>query len=604
MELKIYGTCLLAAAFFVFGFSGQRGPTGTESSLRCDKLPATISTPRGQGGKPPCSIEKADTLFRLTSSQDEWVRKTLAEMTLRERIAQMIISNTFGEYYEENSPEYERLKNLCRTEKIGGFIFFQGTSSGYARLSNKLQELSEIPLLISADFERGTAMRVSDGTLFPNNMAIGATRNPELAYRMGRLIARESRLLGVHQNYSPVCDVNNNPNNPIINVRSFGEDPELVSIMSEMMLKGLQEGKVIATAKHFPGHGDTEIDSHKDLPILNFSIERLNRIELIPFKNAIDNGVLSVMVAHLSFPALEPEPNVPASLSEKIVNGLLVHDLGFEGLIVTDALNMKGITKYFSTSEVAVMCVKAGIDLILMPLDEKASIDAIEQAVRNGNIKESRIDYSVEKILKAKAWLGLNEERYVNSADVYKVINTIESSELSQQIADESITLVKDEQGVIPLRDSVSRIMVLNLGDLNASQGPQYFSKKVKEYYPDILSGDSVSNIVESASDCGYIIVAIYAKVKAWTGEISIKQRDREIVNTLASLGKKMIVISFGNPYLLKEFPSVPGYMCAYGDAETSISAALRVLSGKIGIKGKLPVSVTDEYRFGWGIER
>lgn len=583
-RLKTLRYSLLALAFAAFGFPEQER-MGTDKNV----------CPTKAG---------ADTLFRLTTTQDEWVRNTLSKMTLRERIAQMIISNTFGEYYEESSPEYKRLKNLCQTENIGGFIFFKGTSSGYARLSNKLQEMSEIPLLISADFERGTAMRVTDGTLFPYNMAIGATRNPELAYRMGKLIARESRLLGVHQNYSPVCDVNNNPNNPIINVRSFGEDPELVSLMSEMMLKGLQEEKVIATAKHFPGHGDTEIDSHKDLPILNFSAERMNRIELVPFKNAVKNGVLSVMVAHLSFPELEPEPNVPASLSEKIVTGLLGQQLGFEGLVVTDALNMKGITKYFSTSDVAVMCVKAGIDLILMPTNERGTIDAIENAVIGGEITEERINRSVEKILRAKAWLGLNEDRYVNSADVYKVINTIESNELSQQIADESITLVKDDQGVVPLKDSESKIMLLNLGDLNASQGAQYFSGKVKEYYPNMLLADTVSNIVEAALECEYIIVAIYAKVKAWTGEISIKQEDREKVNSLASLGKKAIVISFGNPYLLKEFPSVPCYVCAYGDAETSINAALRALSGKIRIKGKLPVSITDEYRFGWGIEK
>ena len=252
---------------------------------------------------------------------DEFIKNKLSQMTLREKIAQMIISSTIPENFTENSAEFKKLKRLSEQTKVGGFIFFKGSSIDYAKLSNKLQSFSETPLLISADFERGTKMRVTDGAMFPNNMAIGATNNTDLSYKMGLEVARETRLLGVHQNYAPVCDVNNNPNNPIINVRSFGEDPQLVSKMSAGMIKGLQENKVIATAKHFPGHGDTEVDSHNDLPVLNFSIDRLNSIELVPFKNAIENNVMSVMIAHLSFPELEQQVNVPASLSPLLLTG-------------------------------------------------------------------------------------------------------------------------------------------------------------------------------------------------------------------------------------------------------------------------------------------
>lgn len=546
-----------------------------------------------------------------TPSQEQWVRQKLTTMTTRDKIAQMVISSTFGENYDESSGEYKRMSKLCKEDKIGGFIFFKGSSSGYANLSNKLQELSETPLLISADFERGTGMRVTDGTLFPNNMAIGATGNPSLAYKMGLVIARESRSLGVHQNYAPVCDVNNNPNNPIINVRSFGEDPKLVSRMSEMMIKGLQEGSVIATAKHFPGHGDTEIDSHKDLPVLNFSMDRLNQIELVPFKNAVEKNVMSVMIAHLSFPELEPIPNVPASLSESIVQGLLIDKLGFNGLIVTDALNMKGITKYFSPSQVAVMCVKAGIDLILMPMDETAAIDAIEKAVADGDITSERIDKSAEKILKAKSWLGLNENKYVNSADVYKNVNTLESNLLAQQIANESITLVKDDFNVIPLKKK-SKILVLNLSDGKDNGNSAAFSAGIKERFPDAEIIDITSEIAdgelsivaeENLKSFDYVVAAVYAKVRFGTGKISVLPSQARLLNSFPDK-TKLAVISFGNPYILKEFPDIPSYICAYGDADVSINAVFMAIMGEIRIKGKLPVSISAEYRIGAGLER
>ena len=536
--------------------------------------------------------------------------KLLADMTLREKIGQMIISSTQGENYQESSAEYRRLKKLCRDSKVGGFIFFKGTSSGYASLSNKLQSLSETPLLISADFERGTGMRVTDGTLFPNNMAVGAANNYELAYKMGFCIANESRALGVQQNYAPVCDVNNNPDNPIINVRSFGEDPALVSKMSEAVIKGLQDGNVIATAKHFPGHGDTKIDSHNDLPVLNFSMDRLNKIELVPFKNAIQNNVKSVMIAHLSFPELEYKPNVPASLSENIVQDLLINQLGFKGLVVTDALNMKGITKYFSTSEVALMCVKAGIDLILMPIDEEETINAIESAVKNGKISEERINRSVKKILAAKEWLGLFDNRYVNESEVSKKVNTQESNALAQQIADESITLVKDNRNILPLKSKNGKTLLINLSDGNNNINAGYFSEQMKytnantdevNYFSEISSNE-LNGLISKADQYDVVIAAIYAKVRYGTGKISMLPSQVQLLNSLNSTGNKLIVISFGNPYLLKEFPEINNYICAYGDADVSVKAAIKAIYGDITFKGKLPVSIDENNKVGKGL--
>ncbi|RPI17502.1 MAG: glycoside hydrolase family 3 protein [Ignavibacteriae bacterium] len=538
------------------------------------------------------------------------VRLKLAEMTLREKIAQMIISSTVPAEFKENSSEHKKLINLVTKQKIGGFIFFKGSSSDYARISNMLQSKTEVPLLISSDFERGTGMRVSDGTLFPNNMAIGASGNADLVYKMGQVIAEESRAMGIRQNYAPVCDVNNNPDNPIINVRSFGEDPVLVSKMSAAMIKGLQDGNVIATAKHFPGHGDTEIDSHNDLPVLNFSMDRLNKVELIPFKNAIDNNVKSVMIAHLSFPELEKGPNIPASLSNNIVNGLLLDQMGFKGLVVTDALNMKGITKYFTTKEIALMCVNAGIDLILMPADEEASISAIEEAVNSGQIAEERIDRSVEKILSAKEWLGLYNNKMVDENSLSNIVNTEKSNALAQQIADESITLVKDENKIIPVKDIQSRILVYNISDGKDNVNSGYFNTKINEKFPNAeivdinqeITSASMSSYIQNASNYYAVIISVYAKVKHGTGKISILSSHTDLINEIASKGIKMIVISLGNPYLLTNFDAVPNYICTYGDANVSINAVIKAIAGDIKITGKLPISIGNNYPVGSGV--
>lgn len=538
------------------------------------------------------------------------IKKIMNEMTLREKIAQMIISSTFPAEFQENSSNHTKLINLVTKQKIGGFIFFKGSASDYAKVSNILQSSAGIPLLISADFERGTGMRVSDGTLFPNNMAIGAAGNTQLAYNMGTIIAGESRAMGICQNYSPVCDVNNNPNNPIINVRSFGEDPVLVSNLSAAMIKGLQDGNVIATAKHFPGHGDTEIDSHNDLPVLNFSMDRLNKIELVPFKNAIENNVRSVMIAHLSFPELENRANVPASLSENIVNELLINQMGFKGLVVTDALNMKGITKYFSTEQVAIMCVKAGIDLILMPADEETSITAIENAVTGGQISEERIDRSVEKILQAKEWLGLFKKNTVDESAVKNLVNTEKSNALAQQIADESITLVKDDNNIVPLNNLYKHILVYNISDGKDNINSGYFSKKFSEKFPEAevvdvnqeINTDILDAYVQNASNYDAVIIAVYAKVKYGTGKISILPSHSELIKSLAAGNSKLIVLSLGNPYLLTNFESVPNYICTYGDADVSLNAVIKAISGDIKFKGKLPVSIGNNYPVGSGI--
>lgn len=545
------------------------------------------------------------------NSFDSDIETMISKMTLREKIAQMIVTNSFGFDLDENSEDYLRLKNLIQTEKIGGVIFFKGNSVQEANLINKLQGLSEIPLLISADFERGTAMRLEDGSLFPSNMGLGATRNSELAYKMGLQIAKECRAMGIHQNYSPVVDVNNNPKNPIINVRSFGEDPALVSQMGDAMIKGLQDGKVLATAKHFPGHGDTDIDSHSDLPIINFGRDRLNSVELIPFKSAINSGVKSVMIAHLSFPAVDVTPFLPSSLSKKIVTDILINDLNFKGLIVTDALNMKGITKHFTTEEVAVKCVEAGIDIILMPQGEKNSIDAILGAVGEGLFTEERINNSVRKILEAKKWAGAFENKTVDVSNVKNVVNSPEAKSLSQQIADESITLVNNNNTLLPFTGKENNsAYLISLNNGNETANVDLFIKTFSEsgmfksYETENLTGDltNVDVILKKSENYDYVIIPIYAKVKIMTGTVGLPETQLNLINSLMKNGKKVIVLSMGNPYLIQGFSGIDAYVCAYGDSEAAINATIKAISGKINFKGKLPVSISDEFPYGTGI--
>lgn len=556
-------------------------------------------------------IKESGKNKNILNTNSDWAEQRLSSMTLREKIAQMIISRSDGYALDENSAEFKRIKNLITDEKIGGLIFFKGNSVQEAELINKFQSLSETPLLISSDFERGTKMRLEDGSLFPSNMALGATRNPELAYLMGLQIAKECRAIGVGQDYAPVADVNNNSKNPIINVRSYGENPELVSVMSDNLIKGLQEGNIIATAKHFPGHGDTDIDSHSDLPVLNFSRERLDELELIPFRSAIKNNVMSVMIAHLSLPALESEVNVPASLSKSIIDGLLINEMKFSGLVVTDALNMEGVVKHFSAEEVALRCVNAGVDLILMPQGESVSISAIEQAVNSGTVSEERINISVRKILNAKNWLKLNENKFTDVSKVSSVVNSDDAKKLSRRIADESLTLVKNIDNIVPFNNSSSqKCLILSLNNGNEKANSDYFLGRFSEnnkfgstsYYD--LTGEVTNpeEIIQDSDNYDIIIIPIYAKVKIKTGTVGLPESQLSLINGLVSKGKKILVISFGNPYLIQGFPDVSAYICAYADAESSIDAAVDSFYGTIKFKGKLPVTISDQFKYGDGI--
>jgi beta-N-acetylhexosaminidase len=542
----------------------------------------------------------------------KWVRNTLNSLSLKEKIGQLIIPFTFSNYLSEDSYQYRELFRQVKENNIGGFIFSLGGIYDAAMLANKLQSYSRVPLLITADFERGLAMRFKGATSFPSNMALGAARDDKLAYEMGRAIAIEGRAIGVHQNYAPIVDINNNPQNPIINVRSYGEDPKLVSKLAIAFIKGTHVGGMISTLKHFPGHGDTETDSHNDLPILNFKKERLQTLEFVPFINSINAGAMSVMVTHLSVPSIETTPNLPASLSPVIIDGILKKEIGFKGLITTDAMEMKGVTKYFSIAESSIKAIQAGNDMILIPLNADIAIKAIIGAVKEGKISKDRIDESVSKILGVKYSLGLHKQRYT---DIYKISSKVaikEHQEISKKIAQKSITLLKNENNIIPLlKDNQKKILCITIADNgDQSYGKRFNNclslryKNVQLYYNLFtqISEMEEQKIIDNAKNSDILLLPIFIKVRAYQGTVSLSIYQKKIINALISLNKPIIIISFGNPYLIMEFPEVNCYINTYSNADVSIEAAIESLFGEIETTGKLPINIPGLYKIGFGL--
>jgi beta-N-acetylhexosaminidase len=553
------------------------------------------------------NLQSVNQIFN--GSKSKWVEDNLSRMTIEEKAAQLVFPAANGQYVSSDSPEYQRLVDLVQNVKVGGVIFFLSNIYDQAILTNKLQEISDVPLLVSADFERGVAQRAQNATLFPYNMGIGAADDIELTREMGRIIAAEGRALGVHQNYAPVSDINNNPYNPIINVRAFGENVDIVSRLSNAFLVGVQEGKMIATAKHFPGHGNTNVDSHRGLPLIAGLREDLNSIELPPFRKNIESGVISFMVGHLEVPALEPTEKIPSTLSRNIVTGLLREEFGFQGLIVTDAMNMKAITNIYSNSDAAVKALQAGCDVVLMPPDPIEAIDAIVAAVNMGEISEERINYSVRKVLQTKQWVGLDSEKLIDVNNIFNVIGKEEHWNTAKKLAAKSITLVKDDNNLIPLSGSANiKYAHISVLDTRFGGADNYFIRQLRERIPNITtktlvqgsSSDDYKDALASAGDADFILLSVYLKVRAYEGTLGLEAGQSEFVNELLKLNKPVVLMSHGNPYILAAIPGVKTYLCNYGDTEVSEAALAEAIFGEIDITGKLPISLPDtEYKAG-----
>jgi beta-N-acetylhexosaminidase len=547
----------------------------------------------------------------VTADNSEWVDSTLRSMSLEEKIGQLVMPSAHGYFVNEESEEFQRLVHLVKERRVGGLIFFSGNVFETSYLINKLQSYADVPLLISADFERGVAMRIDRTTSFPDIMALGATRDPALSFEMGEVIAREGRTLGIHQNFAPVVDVNKNPLNPVINTRAFGEDPQLVSEMADAFIQGIHAGKMVSTAKHFPGHGDTEVDSHVDLPILTFNRERFENVELAPFRDAIDHGVMSIMVAHLSVPAFDTVKGIPATLSPNIVTGLLKDELHFKGLVVTDAMTMQGVQKAYSPAETAVLAVKAGNDIVLMPPDEDVAIDALIGAVRRGEISISRIDESVRKILGLKAWLGLDRNRYVQQDTVFAAVGARHHQLLADEIGRRSITLVKNESNLVPLEPFGSkRIATLIVSDDASPYTGDRFAREFRLRYPNGFTTriDTRSNeeeydsVFKELEGSDFIVCPIYLRARSGQGTIGLKAQQLDFLHRVLKLEKPVVAVSFGDPYVLAEVSGAQAQLCAYSDVDVVVDAAVEALFGEIDVTGKLPITIPNLASYGSGL--
>lgn len=574
-----------------------------------------------------CASQKPSIGIKEVPPTDDWVETTLKRLTLEEKVAQMVVPKVFGAYLSTQGEEWKRLSSLVKERKVGGVTIFAGDIFETAIIINRLQELADVPLLVSADFERGLAMRTRRATAFPEAMAIAATRSPELAYQMGRIVAEEARALGVHQNFAPVADINVHPDNPVINIRSFGEDPRWVAEIASAYARGLQDGGMIATAKHFPGHGDVNVDSHLGLPILNVTRERLDSMELIPFHKLIDAGVKSIMIGHIAVPSIDSS-RVPATLSPKLVSKLLEQDLGYHGLVVSDALEMFGVLNSVKLDEASVRAVEAGIDVLLAPPpgSETTVIDAVKNAVISGRISEERINTSVKKILAIKKSLGLDEVRTTDLPRIQETVGTPSHWETAKAIARASITMLKNEN-VLPLqriglKRKIALVVVSDNDDyrteVNRPNAPlitnervgNYFSTQLRKRYPNVetLRLDPRSNPMEidsiltriKTSDA--VVCPVYVKARSGSGKFGLPQQLIDWANAFTLQGKPVVFIAMGNPYTLGALKNGGAYLCTYSDGELSTEAVVEALFGEIPVRGKLPVTIPEMFSLGSGV--
>jgi beta-N-acetylhexosaminidase len=548
-----------------------------------------------------------------------WVESTLKKMTLREKIGQMLMPHYFGVFTSAESPEYRALVHEVEVNHVGGFIV--GTERGplgiersqvypTAVLTNELQKRAKIPLLIGADFESGTSMRLDEGTSFPSAMAVGATNDPKLAYAEGKVIALEARAAGIHWIFAPNADVNNNPDNPIINIRSFGEDPQQVAECVNQEIRGIEENGGLATAKHFPGHGDVSTDSHLSLATVPGDRKELESTELVPFRAAIAANVGSMMPGHLSVPAYEPDPTVPATTSRAILTGLLRDEMKYKGLVVTDAMDMGGVTNLYPPGEAAVRSVEAGADVLLMPPVPDAAMAGLEQAVRSGRITEKRIDESVRRILQAKSRLGLDKNRLTDIEHLDEKFGRPEFAAQAQTIADRGVTLLRDTPRILPL-DAAKPLRVL-LVSLSADADP-YPGETIE---PEIrwrvdslkaLRADTqfatVSTVKLPAPDSYDVaIAALFVRVADRKGNVGLPDDQQAFVNQMLASGKPVVVMAFGSPYLIERFPNAKTWLSEFATNDVSQRAAVRALFGQVAIQGQIPVTVPGTVKRGDGL--
>lgn len=589
----------------------------------------------------------------LTNDGRHWVEHTLKSLTLEEKVGQMLNVRYFSDFQNFDSPDYQKFRDQMQKYHLGsvtltvhtdGPILLRNGPLEVAAVANQLQKDSKLPLLISADFERGLDSRVSGTLAFPDAMAFGAVGDPGKAEQYGAIVAEEARAIGIHWNFFPVADVNSNPANPIINTRSFGEDPTMVGAMVAAYIKGAAQHGMLTTAKHFPGHGDTGTDSHLGVARVEGDLQHLKSIELPPFQQAISAGVASVMVAHLAVPALESDPNKVATISQRVVTDTLEKQLGFHGVVVTDALEMRGLTSIYppgpvsATARAAVDAVKAGDDVILWPTDLDGAFQGIIAAVNRGEILESRIDESVTKILEMKVSVGLNRARLVDINEAAHILDQQENMQFAQRVAEDAITLVRDNGKVLPLtkvlpphtesetfqaevKPSVQVVTIIITDSVHGDWG-RAFEKALKAhradatvFYVDKTYANAMSSqILQAVKDAGKVVVAAYvvptpAKQVMVNGQmvnsVGLEESTGELLrNVLETAAAKTVVIAMGNPYVAQSYPNVENYLCTFSNATSAEVGAVKVLFGELPTNGHLPVTLPGIAQRGFGLQK
>lgn len=569
-----------------------------------------------------------------------WVERTLRALTLEQKIGQLIVPSFESTYVASDSDRFDQLARLVRELHVGGFHAFGGTEPApavllnpaygtvtlgqplaAASLINRLQALSAVPLLNTADFEAGVGFRLAGATVFPRAMAFGAAGDERLAFEAGRITAVEARALGIHVNFAPVVDVNNNARNPVINTRSFGEDPVRVGALASAYVRGLREGGMIATLKHFPGHGDTDVDSHLGLPVIRHPRERLERVELPPFRAAMAAGADAVMVAHIELPALDPEPGTPATLSRPIVHDFLRGALGFGGLVYTDSMSMHAVSKMLSPGEAAVRALRAGNDIVLHSPDDAAAAAAVKAAVEAGQIESRQIDESVGRVLRAKARLGLHRQRTVSLDEVPSKVGTRAHQAVADEVSRRSITLLKDDRGHVPLRlprdASVLYLSVLDYpsGWRIAAPG-RTVQPELQKRWPDLtaieLSDRSTPNELElvraMAPRFDAIVAGVFVRTASFSGRMDLAP---PLVRLLQDLGRvtaarnvPFVTVFFGNPYTAAFLPELPAMLLTYDFYDRAEASAVRALAGEAPIGGRLPIALPGLFPLGHGLDR
>ena len=608
--------CTIACALFFVSFSFAIAQSGKTKALQPQPIGPT------------------------TRAQERWAARTLKRLTLEEKIGQMIEVRGIMGYYNADDPAFQQLITDIRKYHLGavhlsintdGPLLLRTEPYEAAMTTNLLQQEShsKVPLIFSVDFERGPSMRLTSIEAFPPAMAFGATHNPAYVEQFAKIVAEESRALGIEWNFYPIADVQINPDNPIINTRSFGEDPQEVSSMVAAYIRGSHEGGMLTTLKHFPGHGDTDTDSHLNLARVNAPLERLNAVELPPFTAGIQAGSDAVMIAHVAFPALEPDPMKIATTSRNVVSGLLREQLGFKGVIVSDAMEMKGLTKVYpegggnAAGRAAVDTVKAGQDLLELPSDLDGTFNGLLQAVKSGEISRTQVDASVRRLLLVKARAGL-DVRGRHLVDLNKIQDRVgkpSSYALAQEVADHAVTLVRDDNRILPLHrnESTPFLVVIFVSDAHSDDG-RVLEREIRSRIPGatVLYVDRRSAAVEAegiaalASKAQHVIAAVYsvsqpgpAEATATSASGLAAQGSAGILrNILDTAGDKTVVLALGSPYSILNFPSIRSYLCTYSWVPTSERSAAKALFGEISIHGKLPVTLPGVAKRGDGIER